>query len=71
MAHTLQNPAAPLIQYTNEHRCIACGEAHPACCYQCIRFVPEKVPCDTQCGHWVCNEGLAEYLDRGKNNAGC
>lgn len=59
---TFSNPKAPLFQLASEHRCIACGEQHPGCCEQCIQFVPEKVPCLTKCGHWVCNEGLAEYL---------
>lgn len=58
---TLSDPAAPLIQDFNNHVCIACGQAHIACCYQCIRFVPDVVPCPEKCGHWVCNEGLEEY----------
>lgn len=60
---TYNAPAAPLIQWASDHHCIACGEQYPACCGQCIKFVPEEghVPCATKCGHWVCNEGLAEY----------
>jgi len=60
---TYSNPAASLIQFAGaKHLCIACGQEHMACCGQCIKFVPEKVPCDFKCGHWVCNEGLQEYL---------